>query len=721
MRKVKHVFIIAIAMVLALACTTTVFADTNTDGGNGGQAVNEFPERLLLWDLKDNSETITYDAAALSQDIKDEEKGYSWDADEKKLTINEYFSYGIYYAGDLHILINGSIWLVTQTGMNYGMISALKSLTIEKAPEAASASLRITTEFNGKNSTLQAGAPMSGSSETGNVYIGEDVNVDIISLWNSGSAEDRAAYAGHIFDPIEANGGDVIIKGNVSITVQSYLSASAIKANQVTVDGPAASLKADITVLENAAGNIACDKTALGVAGTLNVANGGSGSITVTNEYDEADFAHTAKAADGVNVSNDSSLTVNAAAYGENSASVADNVTGTVDATLIKLEAYLGPERILISPKKATDPTIRLTKFDLSSDIETDTYKWDAQNLTFTLKEGFDSGLYAEGDLDVLIDGNVTINLISTVNRGIIAVDGDLSIAPADKSATLTMNLNTTGVSTNVLRAGTEDAPANLYIRQGMTVNVNEVTSGASEQDPIASAKITAIPVGVPNGNIYVDDAKLNVSAEAYISATSINAANVEVKNGGALNINTLVKTNENKVANVDKSAIGVAGTVKVTDDSTVNINVRNEVNPVTTADSVVFTTLGAKSIIASDNAKVSVALAAAQGTMTGADEITKEDNAVVTVTKTDLTPDAEPEPVPGDGDDSSGEEPDGKVDPETDDDPLLDNEDSDKDVPPQTGVNNNIFHWIALLFISGGAVIVLTVYDRKRITAANK
>ena len=36
----------------------------------------------------------------------------------------------------------------------------------------------------------------------------------------------------------------------------------------------------------------------------------------------------------------------------------------------------------------------------------------------------------------------------------------------------------------------------------------------------------------------------------------------------------------------------------------------------------------------------------------------------------------------------------------------------------PQTGDNSNMFLWIALLFISGGAVIALTVVDRKRRTA---
>ena len=39
----------------------------------------------------------------------------------------------------------------------------------------------------------------------------------------------------------------------------------------------------------------------------------------------------------------------------------------------------------------------------------------------------------------------------------------------------------------------------------------------------------------------------------------------------------------------------------------------------------------------------------------------------------------------------------------------------------PQTGDNSNMFLWIALLFISGGAVITLTVVDRKRRSAANK
>ncbi len=33
----------------------------------------------------------------------------------------------------------------------------------------------------------------------------------------------------------------------------------------------------------------------------------------------------------------------------------------------------------------------------------------------------------------------------------------------------------------------------------------------------------------------------------------------------------------------------------------------------------------------------------------------------------------------------------------------------------PDTGDNSNMMLWIALLFISGGAVITLTVVDRKR------
>ena len=39
----------------------------------------------------------------------------------------------------------------------------------------------------------------------------------------------------------------------------------------------------------------------------------------------------------------------------------------------------------------------------------------------------------------------------------------------------------------------------------------------------------------------------------------------------------------------------------------------------------------------------------------------------------------------------------------------------------PQTGDNSNMFLWIALLFISGGAVITLTVVDRKRRMASNR
>ena len=39
----------------------------------------------------------------------------------------------------------------------------------------------------------------------------------------------------------------------------------------------------------------------------------------------------------------------------------------------------------------------------------------------------------------------------------------------------------------------------------------------------------------------------------------------------------------------------------------------------------------------------------------------------------------------------------------------------------PQTGDNSNMFLWIALLFISGGAVITLTVVDRKRRTASKR
>ena len=39
----------------------------------------------------------------------------------------------------------------------------------------------------------------------------------------------------------------------------------------------------------------------------------------------------------------------------------------------------------------------------------------------------------------------------------------------------------------------------------------------------------------------------------------------------------------------------------------------------------------------------------------------------------------------------------------------------------PQTGDNSNVFLWIALLFISGGAVITLTVVERKRRMASNR
>ena len=39
----------------------------------------------------------------------------------------------------------------------------------------------------------------------------------------------------------------------------------------------------------------------------------------------------------------------------------------------------------------------------------------------------------------------------------------------------------------------------------------------------------------------------------------------------------------------------------------------------------------------------------------------------------------------------------------------------------PQTGDNSNMFLWIALLFISGGAVITLTVVDRKKRMASNR
>ena len=39
----------------------------------------------------------------------------------------------------------------------------------------------------------------------------------------------------------------------------------------------------------------------------------------------------------------------------------------------------------------------------------------------------------------------------------------------------------------------------------------------------------------------------------------------------------------------------------------------------------------------------------------------------------------------------------------------------------PQTGDNSNMFLWIALLFISGGAVITLTIVDRKRRMASNR
>lgn len=39
----------------------------------------------------------------------------------------------------------------------------------------------------------------------------------------------------------------------------------------------------------------------------------------------------------------------------------------------------------------------------------------------------------------------------------------------------------------------------------------------------------------------------------------------------------------------------------------------------------------------------------------------------------------------------------------------------------PATGDNSNMFLWIALLFISGGAVITLTVVDRKKRMASNR
>ena len=39
----------------------------------------------------------------------------------------------------------------------------------------------------------------------------------------------------------------------------------------------------------------------------------------------------------------------------------------------------------------------------------------------------------------------------------------------------------------------------------------------------------------------------------------------------------------------------------------------------------------------------------------------------------------------------------------------------------PNTGDNSNLWLWVALLFVSGGAVITLTVVDRKRRSAANK
>ncbi len=39
----------------------------------------------------------------------------------------------------------------------------------------------------------------------------------------------------------------------------------------------------------------------------------------------------------------------------------------------------------------------------------------------------------------------------------------------------------------------------------------------------------------------------------------------------------------------------------------------------------------------------------------------------------------------------------------------------------PKTGDNSNMFLWIALLFVSGGAVIGTTVYGRKKKTVQNK
>ena len=39
----------------------------------------------------------------------------------------------------------------------------------------------------------------------------------------------------------------------------------------------------------------------------------------------------------------------------------------------------------------------------------------------------------------------------------------------------------------------------------------------------------------------------------------------------------------------------------------------------------------------------------------------------------------------------------------------------SEKPSSPQTGDTTNLWLWIAFLFISGGVIITLTVYDRKR------
>jgi LPXTG-motif cell wall-anchored protein len=45
----------------------------------------------------------------------------------------------------------------------------------------------------------------------------------------------------------------------------------------------------------------------------------------------------------------------------------------------------------------------------------------------------------------------------------------------------------------------------------------------------------------------------------------------------------------------------------------------------------------------------------------------------------------------------------------------VIPSEKTEEAMPPQTGDNSNIFLWLALLFVSGGAVMATTIVGRKK------